>query len=323
MKIKTLICGLGQIGMGYDLNLDNNQFILTHARSVSLNPKFDLIAGIDIDKKRREIFSKHYKRPAYEDISEFSGFDSIDFLIISSSTSNHKKVFDDAIKIIKPKIILCEKPLSYDLDESKAMVDICRDMKIKLFVNYMRRSDPGAIKLKEIIDCEYSEFLFKGIAWYSKGFFNNASHLLNLLEFWFGDVKSFQIIKAGRFWDASDPEPDVLIEFQNAQIIFLSCWEEHFSHYTIELLCSKGRVRYEYGGEIIQMQDVKFDPNIQGYKILNSEIKCIKSDMFHYQQNVLKQIEKAYCNESYSLCSGDEALNTLKSIHEIVKLRQN
>lgn len=322
MSIRTLIIGLGQIGMGYDIFLDPTKFVFTHARAASLHDQFEIIAGVDPDNRRCDLFEFHYKVPAYSSISCIKDLASIDMVVIASPSLLHMQTFDEVIKKLKPKIILCEKPLSFDIDESRFMVETCENLDIKLFVNYMRRSDPGAIKIKEMIASGIIKQPFKGLAWYSKGFFNNASHLFNLLEYWFGNFQDFTLINEGRFWDNNDPEPDVMVKFQNAEVTFLSAWEEYFSHYTIELLSPSGRLRYEQGGEIITFESIYADPNIADYKILNPKAIPINNNFSHYQANVYNQIANAFNNENYHLCNGDQALRTLEFMHKITNTRK-
>ena len=52
-----LLIGLGQIGMGYDLLLDD-QFILTHAKAISLHKDFNLVAAVDTSNELRKKFTQ-------------------------------------------------------------------------------------------------------------------------------------------------------------------------------------------------------------------------------------------------------------------------
>ena len=159
----------------------------------------------------------------------------------------------------------------------------------------------------------------KGICWYSKGFVHNGSHLFNLLTYWLGHMKQFNLIcdNKTRVLD-SDYEPDVEVEFDKGKIIFLSAWEEDFSHYTIELLSSNSRIRYENEGATIQFQDVINDPVFKGYKKLNPKSKEIMNNMQHSQLNVVNQLSEYISGKVSYLCSGREALNTLTSIQLII-----
>ena len=45
-KIKALIIGLGNIGMGYDISTKNKNLIYSHAKALSLHKDFNLLGGI-------------------------------------------------------------------------------------------------------------------------------------------------------------------------------------------------------------------------------------------------------------------------------------
>ena len=49
-KIKTIIFGLGNIGLLQDINKKHE--IYSHSKSVSISKKFDLVGAIDISKKK-------------------------------------------------------------------------------------------------------------------------------------------------------------------------------------------------------------------------------------------------------------------------------
>ena len=56
MKEKCLVIGLGQIGMGYDLDCDPNTSVYSHARAISLHPDFELVGAVDLSQLLRSTF---------------------------------------------------------------------------------------------------------------------------------------------------------------------------------------------------------------------------------------------------------------------------
>jgi hypothetical protein len=90
-----------------------------------------------------------------------------------------------------------------------------------LAVNYMRRFEPGAASLKKRIESGEFGSIFKGVAWYSKGIMNNGSHFIDLLRFWLGEVTGVDVIRPGRLWNGTDPEPDVCLHFNQPPCISL------------------------------------------------------------------------------------------------------
>jgi predicted dehydrogenase len=320
MSLGALIVGLGEIGMGYDLDLDPVQYVYSHARAFSQHPAFHLVAAVDLDLKRRQAFMKTYKHPAYADIETALGQHQADLVVIATPTPLHKKTLEKVLSQSQPKVVMCEKPLSYDAEEGQFMVDACAAKGVSLYVNYMRRSAPGVIEVKRLLDTGEIEAPVKCVTWYSKGFLHNGSHIFNLLEYWLGPMQSATIINRGRVWGEGDPEPDVHVKFKKGEAVFLSAWEEEFSHYTVELLSRSGRLRCEQGGEVIQWQPTMTDTVLKNYRVLSTKPHAIESGMAHYQWHVVDQLARSINQEKNELCSGNDALLTLRSIKEIISL---
>lgn len=321
MSMSVLIVGLGQISVGYDLHHEPTAHIYTHARAFSQHQKFYLIAGVDPEEQKRRVFTKVYNCPAYDSVEAALERHQPDFVVIAVPTGLHGQVLQRVLERSHPKMILCEKPISNDVNEARNMVRSCADRGVGFYVNYMRRSDPGVIEIKKRIAAgEFGEMI-KGVAWYSKGFLHNGSHIFNLLEYWLGPMQDSIMLNRGRIWDNSDPEPDVYVAFERGCITFLAAWEEAFSHYTLELLSPSGRLRYEQGGELIQWQPAGPDPHFQGYTVLAAIPEIMNSGMGRYQLHVAEQCSNVLHGQDAQLCSGADALQTLETMKRVLEWR--
>ena len=179
MPEKCLIVGLGQIGMGYDLNIDPSKAVYSHARAFSLHPAFELCGGVDPSATQRSVFESHYGQPSYRDIERALKAEMPSVVVIALPTMLHGAAISTVLLHSTPKVILCEKPLAYDLGDARNMVAVCERAGVSLFVNYMRRSDPGAAEVKERIESGAIVLPIKGVAWYSKGFSNGFWATMN------------------------------------------------------------------------------------------------------------------------------------------------
>lgn len=320
MSESCVVIGLGQIGMGYDIDLPDAA-IYTHARAISEHPDFKLVGAVEVSADIRVIFERNYGLTAFDSVEHVLEKLQPSVVVIATSTVSHSSILAGIVKVSRPKVVVCEKPLSNDIEEAREMVAICEKAGISLFVNYIRRTDPGVIEVKRRLDSGEISAPVKGVAWYSKGMLNNGSHFLNLLEFWLGDIKQVNVINSGRLWDGYDPEPDVEVQFERGDVVFRAAWEEAFSHYSIELLSKTGRLRYEQGGELIEWQAVYSDPNFKGYSILNVEKEKITNGMGIYQWHVYDQIKDHFAGKATTMCTGYQALKTLEAIDLIVKQR--
>ncbi len=305
--------------MEYDYEKKDELSIFTHARAIHKHPNFKLIGAVDTSSKKRNRFEKIYASQTFTDVNIALKKLKPDVIIVSTPTDTHSSIVTNIINSSKPEIILCEKPLAYKLNEAKKMVKICEKAEVKLFVNYIRSVDIGVGEIKRRIEIDEIKKPIKANIWYSKGLYNNGSHLLNLLSLWLGKIISVKLIKKGTLFNQLDPEPDFKIEFSYGTAIFRAAWEESFSQLSVELLSTSGRLFYDYGGNSIEWQGTTCDPDFYGYKILDKNKEIINNSMNIYQLKVYDSIFKHFKNEKTSLVTGIQALDTLKGINSIIK----
>ena len=318
MSYKALVIGLGQIGMGYDLKHDNNNYVLTHSRAFQQHLSYDLIAGCDPDLEKQEIFELEYQCPAYSTVEEVLKNHKPDIVAVAVPTKYHYSTIRNIFNNSKPDVILCEKPLSNDLEESKSIIKICAENNCKLYVNYMRQSDPGVVEIKKRISTGGIQKPIKGVVWYSKGVIHSGSHFFNLLQSLLGEPIDYHIYSEGRLWDDFDPEPEFSVDFEQGTVSFLAAREERFSHYTFELIAGNGRLRYEMGGNQIHWQNTVSDPVYAGYSVLDAKVEDINCCMERYQYNVVQEIYNDLNGKPASVCTGDAAFKTLDFLFKIV-----
>jgi len=304
--------------MGYDLALDPFSYIYTHARAFSSHPAFKLVGAVESVSDLRALFEKHYECPTYESLEKAIQELNPQIIVIAVPTINHSSIIQKVLHTACPLAILCEKPLSYTVDEARIIINSCADRTIKLYVNYIRRSDPGVMEIKRRFDKGEIVTPIKGVVWYSKGFIHNGSHFFNLLEYWLGEFQDAKIIDRGRSIDDFDVEPHVHVNFFKGGVNFIPAWDEHFSHFTIELISPSGRLYWGQARDLLWQtadSDTKFKTN----RKLSTDFESIPSDMNRYQWNVAEQLALALANESGSLCSGSEAFTTLETMQKIIE----
>lgn len=322
MKVfNSAVIGLGNIGAGYDYAYQEGERILTHAAGFRYHKQYKLVGGVDPDKEKRGKFTKKYGVKAFSTIRELYDNLSCEVISIAVSTHLHYEVFCEVIAH-KPIAVLCEKPISNDLHKATQMVDIAHKANCILAVNYMRRCDPGVARLKKLITSgRYGKF-YKGFVWYSKGLLNNGSHYLDLLNFLFGSVRNVRLINRGHKWNNLDPEPDFQIQFDDCMIYFSAVKEEYYTLGEIELIGTKGKIRYASEGKLIECWGCQNDTEFEGYTILKNTPLVINTGMHRYEWYVLQNLAKFIQGESkILLSSGESALETLAIIERILRLR--
>ncbi len=317
MSYSVLLVGLGQIALGYDLGSTASDVVLTHARAFTAHPAFMLAGGVDPSTEQRDLFSRAYGATAYADVGSALGHTQPDVVVIAVPTPHHGEVLSEVLASAPPRIVLCEKPLSYSLHEARDMVRLCEVKGCELYVGYPRRSAPGSREVSKRLREGKIAGPLKGVSWYSKGLLHNGSHFVNLIEYWLGPISGFTIIAAGRRWDANDPEPDVRIDFAGGSVSFFAAREEDYSLHEIDLVASNGRLRYFRGGEKILWQPAVVDAHFEGYKVLSDGGEDVPTDAAMTQWHVADQLAKRLQGADAVLCSGTEALQTVEWLMKI------
>ena len=322
MTYSVALIGLGGIGMRYDSKLPDTDYIFSHARAFALHPDFALLGAADPAADSREQFTATYKTAAYATVPELLSRGTADVVIIASPTHTHLEVVRAVLRHGRPKLILCEKPLAYDSAEADEIVRLCRDQDVPLFVNYIRRADPGVIDVKARLDDGRIGLPFKAVVWYSKGLLHNGSHFLDLLTFWFGPARTWHIIAPGDSLGEQDAEPDFRLVFGAGTAIFCAAKEENFSHYTVEIVAPNGRLRYEQGGAIV-WQAADAHPTLDNYRQLQSPGEEIRNDMNRYQYRVATQISQALQNKTHTLCNAAAGAAAIRLLETLLHERVN
>jgi len=317
---RVLLVGLGQAGMGYDLAPVKEGSVLTHAKAFSLHSDFRLVCGVDVNPTKRESFERAYGVPTLPSIREALLAHEVDVCVLATPTAMHAGQVLQILDEPKVRAILCEKPLSNQIQESRDIVRLCKEKGIQIFSNYGRLSEPGVREVKLRIESGIFQGPFKGVVWYTKGLLHNGSHFLNLLEFWLGPVTGFLPIQSGELKDLSHSRdrPDFRVTFLNGEAIFLAHREDDFTYHSIELLGRNGKLQYESGGQNIGWTYAETDANSHGYKNLAMTCESIQTGADRCQWHVVTQLAVALQGGNAHLCSGQEALDTHENIEAIL-----
>lgn len=303
MEHTVAIVGLGNIGLRYDRHLPADCHVLTHARAFALHPEFRLVAAADPDPALREEFSALHGVPAHASIEELLDQVRPDVMVVASPTGTHADIVANTLARYTPRAILCEKPLAYGMDAAQVMVTGCEAAKVPLYVNFIRRADPGVLEVKARIGDGRIAMPFKAVVWYSKGLLHNGSHFADLLSFWFGPIRAVSVVARGRAFGEGDAEPDIRLDFDHGSTIFFAAREENYSHYTVEVVAANGRLRYEQGGKIF-WQEVAPHSTLPGYRRLDDTAERIENDMDRHQYRVAEQLSLALRGSDHALCTG-------------------
>ena len=296
MTVNVHLFGLGKISYSYELNKKDT--IKNHFKAIQNHSKFNLTSIHEINNLKIDNFLKKQKITNIY-VNSLSSIKKKDLVIVGVNAEKQYEILKKLIKQSKVGTILCEKPFTTNLKQQKKILKLCKKNKIKLFVNYIRISDPNYIKIFRFLK-NSKKIKYKINIFYSNGIFNNASHYINFLCKCFGNPISYKVniynsIKKNNF----DYNFDFDIEFNNSKVKFL--YKKYDINLEMTIKSEKNKIL------IYKKKPIKFND-----KVLRETIK-------NYQYNVIDNIYKYYKKTNYSLCSGEQAHQTFLVCTEIVK----
>jgi len=313
-KFTCAVVGLGNIGLLYDLS-HKSGYVLTHTKAYIKHPRYRLLFGIDIDAKRRKLFERYTKLPAFRTLEEAKKvFNNVDIVSICVRLEERMEVLPGAIAL-KPKVIFMEKPLASDCRQARKIIALCRKNKIALAVNYHRRFEKTVSIIKDLaLNKKIGRLLHVSVI-YNGGFFNNASHYVDLLLYILGEPVSFYVIRKTAV--QKDYDIDFVLSYPYADAYFKSIkttmpvGELHFWF-------ESGKIEYKkFGNELVYYSAAK-DEVFRQFEEL-SVAKTVKTGLPYVMYGAVDNLYNFLQKKEKLLSDETNALNTLKICEHIAK----
>lgn len=266
---------VGIIGLGRQASLFEDdplaQKPCSHAGAYAAFPRTEIVSACDIREDRLKKFSKKWGvKSLYKDYKEMLKNENLDIISICTHAPLHHEMTLAAARS-GVKAIFCEKPMATTLKEAEEMIDVCKKNKVILAIDQTRRWDPGFRKVKEIIDNKEIGEVKTVVGYCTAGLLNGASHLIDLLRFFNGEVDwIFANLKKDK---STDPSGTGLIRFKNRSYGFLDSGFNKYVFFEITITGTKGMIR---GGGML-----RGGQNFELYKVKPS---ITESDLFEFHR---------------------------------------
>lgn len=322
--MNVLIIGCGAVAQGYDS--PDSQGCFTHIKAYKEASEVKNIYLYDIDHEYSKNVASKWNVYLLESLDSKDEM-IFDIISICVPTSFHESIFEKIIsKKTLPKVIWLEKPASGKSLVIEKMYHRAKEKKVEVFVNYIRRFDPQIIDVKNNIESKkYGEIVsVKGS--YGKGFVNNGSHLINIIQYFFGEI--FELREMSRVVDSNLEDPTIIAygNLKNHAAVYLEgIASKNFTIFELELIFEKARIKFLNSFFEYTIEFVENDPLVDGYKVLGPK-KLIKTDLMFNMKNVLDYIigylkkekltnisDLSETNKTITAC---EAVLTRKRSHE-------
>lgn len=310
--IECIIVGLGKIGLLYDFQSSLSS--MTHCRAIMEHKGFNLQAAVDLNVENRVTFGRMYDRPTYNSISSAATHHNPSLVVVSTPSHTHLDVLTEVFKTMSPRIIVCEKPMGYTIDQAAKIVTLCKQHDSEIFVNFMRVSDPAVMAIKQRINSLKTAFPWHGQVFFTGTPLNNGSHFVNLLQFLFGEIK--HVVQSNEGLDIG--LKDFKLIFSSGSCMFTNLNQFERPYFSYEILSSSYRIYCGPEEAFILFQNLNDQKAENILKRSSSEPETIPLVHDRYQFAFYDAIHKKINgNTSAFVCDGAGALETWAVIESI------
>ena len=134
MSLKTAVIGVGSMGVN-------------HARIYWELPGSELVGISDMNASLANSVAEKFSTQAYTDYRLMLDEVKPDVVTVAVPTLYHRDV---ALEVIDRGIsLLIEKPIAFDLDEGRMIIDAAKSHGVKLMIGHIERFNPAIIALKQ------------------------------------------------------------------------------------------------------------------------------------------------------------------------------
>lgn len=219
---------------------------------------------------------------------------------------------------MKPRLVLCEKPITSDLKKTAHVLSAYRRERVPLAVNYFRQYDEHVQQLASDVKRRTYGKVLSASGIYSKGILHNGSHMISLARLFFGEVKRFKVFNAVADYGSQDRTVSAVMEFNRCKQFHLVAADERaYSIFELEILFEKARIRYLNSGMNMNIQLVEAHKLYKGYRSLaneSSQETSLDTAMSALIANGVKNLR----GQEKLIVSGEDAYVTQKACHQLL-----
>jgi myo-inositol 2-dehydrogenase / D-chiro-inositol 1-dehydrogenase len=133
--VRIALIGAGRIGQ-------------LHGRLLAAQPGVDEVVVTDVDPARSAVTAAEVEGRAVPTVEE--ALAAADAAVIAASTDAHGRLVIAAADRGLP--VFCEKPLAFDLPETRAVVEHVERLGVPVQVGFQRRFDPGFVAARRMVE---------------------------------------------------------------------------------------------------------------------------------------------------------------------------
>jgi predicted dehydrogenase len=219
----------------------------------------ELKAVVDVDLERAKTLAKKYNCEAFSDYHKLLEHDDIDSVIVATPNKYHCEISEAFLEA--GKNVLCEKPITRNLEEAKKLVEAAKKSKAFFKTGSNHRYFPNVQKAKELLDQNKIGRLIFARGWIGNNgqyvqnrwfwdrelsgggtFLDNGCHIMDIFRWLLGEVSECKGYTIHDVWPTELEDTGLaLYKTVNGKVFFLqSSWIEWSGYMYMEFYGENG-----------------------------------------------------------------------------------
>lgn len=293
MSVRALLIGCGNIGARYDWDSDD---IRSWAKALANDDtlEFDVF---DIDQDWAEKVAARYGARSLASLGDASLSD-YDFAVVATPTHNHHEMLASLLRN-GPELLVCEKPVASEAAHLTELEAAYNSSGRRVIVNFHRRFLPVFASLQDTVQGLLSDQKCTSIAiTYQRGFHNNASHAVDLLEFLFErtlQLEGAQIAAVSADAFPNDPTLSAYCDWDGTHVTFVGLPDLQASVFEIAFYFERNAIFIKNGGD--RVEHYSAPGATQGFYPALRIDRHESGAMRNYMLSVLSHVKKLLSDE--------------------------
>ncbi|MDR3400893.1 MAG: Gfo/Idh/MocA family oxidoreductase [Chthoniobacter sp.] len=292
---RAALIGCGKIGWEFQDDPGAARFgVCTHVAAWNALDNVRLVAVADAHSQKAQRCATRWQVPfAYQDVGELLRGAQPEIVSIATPDESHFSVARECLEYPSVRVVLVEKPLATTFAEASQLDALARSLGKIIVVNYSRRFCPVYQSVRRQIQTgSYGATQLARVV-YTKGVRHNGSHALDLMQYWFGDVKLGDAQAPS--WNAGaddcfDPPMNVTFSLPGrGEGMLHNLPYQQYTLFELDLCFESARLVFTDGGDVLETHTVVADQPFAGYRSLVRESRqegCLRDYLLHACRHV-------------------------------------
>lgn len=319
-KYTAVVLGCGKVGATFEMDSGLIK-PASHAAALVANPRTELIALVDADPAALKRAGDYYKVATYTDARACLEKLKPDIVVIATPPATHEEVFLLALELNIPAIV-CEKPVSDNLESAERMMARAKGTKSIIVVNHQRRFFPLFREARDKIRAGALGRIQQASVYYSNGLLNNGTHTIDTLQFLLDDIPAWAI---GVENSLNTTAPfgtniDGMLGFKKGTIVTLQSLDNsgYGAHDFVMYGTTGGMTVRQYGFHL-ELLEVKDGVTFEGMKELDWEGAQKKIERRSQLQGTAAHVVECLDGKTQSESTLEDGYRTMQALDALVQ----